>query len=171
MFQSHSSQATSTCTESARSSNMSSANVNNTTAQSTVGHYPDILTTILEAKGDHPLSPPESAPYLGDTPDSTRTKPQWNGDPMDWESWPTGRPGPFVSESKMQEVMNLSQYNNRRRGEQSRARGHVLHIAEFLRLVRASSIFITIQLNNNLFKNICWTRHGTGAGYSVGSEH
>ena len=83
---------------------MSSANVNNTTAPS---------------------------PKLGDTPNSTITKPQWNGNPMDWESWPTGRPGPFVSESQLQEAMNLFKGYNRSRNEQSRTEDHVLHIAEF----------------------------------------
>jgi hypothetical protein len=27
------------------------------------------------------------------------SKQEWNGDRSDWESWPIGRPGPFVSES------------------------------------------------------------------------
>src|SRR5258706_6213205 len=83
---------------------MSSANVNNTTAQS---------------------------PKLGDTPNSTVTNPQWNGDPMEWESWPTGRPGPFVSESRMQDVMDALKRHNQSRNEHSRTKNHVLHIAEF----------------------------------------
>ncbi len=55
VLKSHSSH-TATGTASARSSNMSSATVNNTTAQSTADRYPDILTTTSEAKEDHPLS-------------------------------------------------------------------------------------------------------------------
>ena len=130
VFISHSSQTT-TCTESARSSNMSSANLNKTTAQSIVDRYPDTSTTTSDAKGDHPLSPPESAPKLGETPNSTITKPQWNGDPMDWGSWPTGRPGPFVSKSRMQEVMDIFKHHNGTRNEQSRTKECVMHMAEF----------------------------------------
>lgn len=106
---------------------MSSATVNNTAAKSPV----DALTTTSEAKGDHPLSPPESAPKSGETPDSAITKHQWNDDPMDWETWPTGRPGPFVSESRMKEVMVVFKRYNEKRNEQSRTKEHVLHIAEF----------------------------------------
>src|SRR5258706_3173861 len=109
---------------------MSSATVNNTTAQSTADRSPDMLTTTSEAKEDHPLSPPESAPKLGDTPNSTTTKPQWNGDPMDWESWPIGRPEPFVSESRMEEVMSGFEIYNEARSERSRSKEHVLHNAE-----------------------------------------
>jgi len=40
-----------------------------------------------------------------------------------------------------------------------------------LRLVGVSPTSIAVSLNNNLLRNIHWTRHGTGAGCSVGSEH
>ncbi len=50
---------------------------------------------------------------------------------MEWESWPTGRPGPLVSESWMQEVMDVFKDNNGKRNEQSQTEEHVLHIAEF----------------------------------------
>ena len=107
---------------------MSSTAVNDTAAQSTN----DALTTTLGAKGDHPLSPPESPSKLEDSPKLTITKHhQWDGDPMDWESWPTGRPGPFVSESRMQEVKKMFELYNGQRNEESRTKDHVLHIAEF----------------------------------------
>ena len=50
---------------------------------------------------------------------------------MDWESWPTGWPGPLVSEDRMQEVKNAFKRYNGQRSEQSRTKGHILHIAEF----------------------------------------
>ena len=50
---------------------------------------------------------------------------------MDWESWPTGRPGPFVSEARMAEVMDEFQRYNGQRTEQSRTKENVVHIAEF----------------------------------------
>ena len=102
----------------------------NTTAQSTVDRDPHTFTTILE-EGDHPLSSPGRAPESGDVLNPVVVKQQWNGDPMNWESWPTGRPGPFVSESRIQEVKDTFQYLNGLRDEQSRTKDHILHIAEF----------------------------------------
>ncbi len=110
---------------------MSSATVSNTTVQSTLDRHPDALTTTSEAKEDHPVSPPASAPKLGDTLNPTITKPQSNGDPMDWESWPTGRPGPFVHEYRMQLLMDVFKHLNEARDEQSRTKEQVLHVAEF----------------------------------------
>ena len=74
---------------------------------------------------------PERATKSGDIRNPTVVKNQWNGDPMDWESWPTGRPGPFVSEARMQEVMDEFQHYNGLRNEQSRTKESVLHVAEF----------------------------------------
>jgi hypothetical protein len=102
-----------------------------TTAQSTVDRFPDTLTTTLEAKSDDSLSSPESAHSLRDITNPTIPKHQWNGDPMDWESWPTGRPGPFVSDTRMQDMMGKFQLLNEQRYEQSRTEANVLHIAEF----------------------------------------
>jgi len=51
---------------------------------------------------------------------------------MDWESWPTGRPGPFVSKGRMQEVRLLFQYyNGMRNKEPQTEERNVIHIAEF----------------------------------------
>jgi len=102
-----------------------------TTAQSTVDRYPGTLTTTSEAEGDHPLTSPERTPKMGDITNPTIIKHQWNGDPMDWESWPTGRPGPYVSEARMQHLMYGFQQSNRKRNEQSRTKEHAIHIAEF----------------------------------------
>jgi hypothetical protein len=56
---------------------------------------------------------------------------QWDGDPMDWESWPTGRPGPFVLEAEMEKLMILSSFLEQVRDEESRTEEKVFHIAEF----------------------------------------
>jgi len=102
-----------------------------TTAQSTVDRHPGTLTTTSEAEGDHPLSSPERMPKLGDITNPTIVKRQLNSGPMDWESWPTGRPGPYVCEAQMQRVMHEFQQLNGRRNEQSRTKEHVIHMAEF----------------------------------------
>jgi len=102
-----------------------------TTAQSTVDRYPGTLSTTSEAEGGHPLSSAERTPKLGDITDPTIVKRQLNSGPMDWESWPTGRPGPYVCETQMQEVMNRYQRLNGQRNEQSRTKEHVIHMAEF----------------------------------------
>ena len=111
---------------------MSSATVD-ATAQPTVIRYPGTSTTTStsEAEGDHLVSIPGIAQRIADIPNDAKTGNQWNGDPMDWESWPTGRPGPFVSEARMQVVMDLFQDCNGERNEQSRTEENVLHIAEF----------------------------------------
>ena len=110
---------------------MSSANLNDVTVRSTVDCCPDTSITTSEAEEDHLLSPLESAPTLGDAPNPPITKPQWNGDPMDWESWPTGRPGPFVPEYRMEEVMSEFESNHEERNKQPPTKKGILHIAEF----------------------------------------
>ena len=50
---------------------------------------------------------------------------------MDWEPWPTGQPEPFVSKSRMEDVMKLFQRLNGKRDEQSRTEEKVVHVAEF----------------------------------------
>ena len=104
---------------------MSSATVD-ATAQPTVNQYPG-----TEAEGDHLVSIPGIAQKTADIPNDAKAGNKWNGDPMDWESWPTGRPGPFVSEARMEVVMDLFQDYNGERNEQSRTEENVLHIAEF----------------------------------------
>ena len=68
---------------------------------------------------------------LGNIQNPTIIKRQWNGDPMDWETWPTGRPGPFVSEARMQEVIGIFQRCEQERNEQSPTNENIMHIAEF----------------------------------------
>ena len=67
----------------------------------------------------------------------------WNGDPMDWESWPTGRPGPFVSEATMRAAMDQFQA----RGPTD-AKEKVFHIAEFSSTGRGESSTVAVGLNN-----------------------
>ena len=73
----------------------------------------------------------ERAIELEDIRNPAVVKHQWNGDPMDWESWPTGRPGPYVSEARMQVVMNMFRDFEEERNEESRTKENVMHIAEF----------------------------------------
>jgi len=104
---------------------MSSANVD-TPVQPT-GHL-GAQSTILEHDGNHPVSGP---PKSGDLPNPRTTKREPNGDHMDWESWPAGRPGPFVSEGRIQHAMKYFQAFNRQRDERSRTVEKVFHVAEF----------------------------------------
>ena len=50
---------------------------------------------------------------------------------MDWESWPTGRPGPIVPESQIQETMGVFDYYEQLRDGRSRTEEKVFHVAEF----------------------------------------
>ena len=118
-------QTASAATELPRASNMSSPTMF-TTAESPIDPYPGSSTTS-GAEDDHVPSSPGKAPNLGDILNPAIER---NGD-MDWESWPTGRPGPFVSEARMAEVMDKFQYYNGQRTEQSRTTENVVHIAEF----------------------------------------
>ena len=68
---------------------------------------------------------------MGDIPNPTTPQLRWNGDPMDWGSWPTGRPGPFVSEAAMRQAMNMFQHFDSERNEWSRTEEKVFHVAEF----------------------------------------
>jgi len=111
-------------------SNMSSTTMY-TPARSMVNRCRDLLTTISEAERDDPLSSLERTPKLGDITNPTIIKHQWNGDPMDWESWPDGRPGPTISWTRMQRVMDESKRLNAERNKQSQTKKNVLHIAEF----------------------------------------
>ena len=87
-------------------------------------------STTSGAEDDHVVSSPGRAPKLGDILNPTIVKHERNGD-MDWGSWPTGRPGPFVSEARMQVVMSSFQGCEEDRNEQSRTKENVMHIAEF----------------------------------------
>ena len=53
----------------------------------------------------------------------------WNGDPLDWESWPIGRPGPFVPESGIHDVLGRFQLPTNAHLEVEDV--PVFHIAEF----------------------------------------
>ena len=70
-------------------------------------------------------------PESGDNLDPTTKNHQWNGDPLDWESWPTGRPGPIVPESRIQETLGVFQFYEQFRDDRSRTEEKVFHVAEF----------------------------------------
>ena len=76
-------------------------------------------------------SSPERLPMRGDISNLTTTQQRWNGDPMDWESWPTGRPGPIVLKAKMKEAIKEFHYSDSERNESSRTEEKVFHAAEF----------------------------------------
>ena len=82
--------------------------------------------TTSDDEGNHPVSSPESFPISGDIPTPTTTV-----NAMDWESWPTARPGPVVSEAEMQEAMDTFHSYDLERGEWSRTEEKVFHVAEF----------------------------------------
>ena len=63
---------------------------------------------------------------------------------MDWESWPTGRPGPFVSGAETQEAVDLFHSLESVRDEWSRTEEKVFHVAEFLQLVGVSSMSVVV---------------------------
>jgi len=51
----------------------------------------------------------------------------------DWESWPTGRLGPFVSDARMKDAMHCFQSFDRQRTDWSRTEEQVFYITEFSR--------------------------------------
>ena len=109
---------------------MSNADVD-TTIQPADHSDSDAWTTDVENEGNHPVTSSNNSSKSKDIPNSTTTQHGWNGDPMDWESWPTGRPGPVVSEARMQEAIEKFQSLNEARDEQSRTEEKVVHVAEF----------------------------------------
>jgi hypothetical protein len=56
---------------------------------------------------------------------------EWNGDPMDWKSWPHRRPGPYGSKIAMREAMEYFRSVEKARNEWSRTEEKVFHIADF----------------------------------------
>ena len=129
---------------------MASAAVN-TSEQPTNHSRLDTLTATPVVEGDHPPSSPERILKSGENTDHTTNNHQWNGDPMDWESWPTGRPGPFVSESQIRDAMEALQISEQKRDDMSRTEEKIFHVAEFSSTGRGTSdlsqlVRITIQV-------------------------
>ena len=120
---------------------MSSASVN-TTEPPTNHTRLDPLTTTPVVEGDNPPSSPEKIPKSGDSPDPTTNNHEWNGDPMDWESWPTGRPGPSLSESRKIQIKEAIQYYEPARIVISPTEEKVFHLAEFSSTGRGESDLI-----------------------------
>jgi hypothetical protein len=114
-----------TASEICSSANMSSANAN-ATIPSTGSLNTQAI--ISEDEGNQPASSPERLRFI---PYTTTAKDKWNGDPMDWKSWPTGRSGPFVSDAQIQEVMGIFRDAEGERDELSRTEIKVFHIAEY----------------------------------------
>jgi len=92
---------------------------------------PDERISTSGAEDNQPVSSPTSPPTSGDIPNPTIVEREWNGGPMDWESWPIGRPGPLVSEGRIQQAMGLLQKHDQERDESSRTEEKVIHVAEF----------------------------------------
>ena len=76
-------------------------------------------------EGNHPVSSPERPREI------SQLQQRSYGHPMRWESWPTGRPGPFVSEVVLQQATNLFHSLDSKRNTWSRTEAKVFHIAEF----------------------------------------
>lgn len=91
--------------------------------------HTDARTTLIEDQGDHPAL--ERPPTPGDISNPTTTEHEWNGDLRHWESWPTGRPGPFVPRTALQLAINNFHFHDQRRTDLSRAEEKVFHLAEY----------------------------------------
>ena len=84
-----------------------------------------------EDEDNHPASSPQRLSLRRDTTHSTTTHQRWSGDPMDWESWPIDRPGPFVSRVAIERATHLFDAFDSDRNERSRTEEKVFHVAEF----------------------------------------
>lgn len=83
----------------------------------------DVSTNTSDNERNHPVSSPQT---LRDLPNPTTTEQHWNGDPMNWESWPTGRPGPVVLDTDMQDARAKFQSQDPVGTEEK-----VFHVAEY----------------------------------------
>lgn len=109
------------------------APVTNSDVQSTVASDSPQVTQIVEDLLTRIRAQLESDSEDDSSPESESVPPapEWNGDPMEWESWPSGRPGPYVPEPEMRVVMDHFRSFEEDRGEWSREKEKVFHIAEF----------------------------------------
>jgi len=103
------------------------------TTQPTEDRNINILIVTSRVEGDHHPSSPKGAPKYKsrDSSNPASTKHESKGDPTDWRSWPTGRPGPFVPYPAMQRTLGAFQLFEQRRDEMSRMEEKVFHVAEF----------------------------------------
>jgi hypothetical protein len=97
---------------------------------------------------------------------------EWNGDPMDWKSWPHGRPGPYVSKIVMRQAMDFFRSVEKVRNEWSRTEEKVFHIADYSSTGKGWSLLCISysQFNNKPFRGICWARYRAAVGQLVRSE-
>ena len=96
-------------------------------------------TTTAVVEGNNSPSSPEKIHKSGNNPELTTNNHQWNGDPMDWETWPNGRPGPSLSESRTGQNVEALRFFEQTRDEQSRMEEKVFHLAEFSSTGRGES--------------------------------
>jgi len=61
---------------------------------------------------------------------------------MDWESWPTGRPGPSLPESRKVLIKEITQFFEQQRIDIARTEEKVFHLAEFSSTGRGESDLI-----------------------------
>jgi len=105
------------------------------TTQPTEDRNINILIVTSRVEGDHHPSSPKGAPKYKyksrDNSNPASTKRESNGDPTDFQSWPTGRLGPFVPYPAMQRTLGAFQLFEQRRDEMSRMEEKVFHVAEF----------------------------------------
>jgi len=80
---------------------------------------------------------------------------------QDWESWPTDRIGPFVSDIRMQEAMHCFQSFNRQRTDWSRTEEKVFYITEFSRSGRGQFPRLSQIDLNKLFRPELFVGHVT----------
>jgi len=113
--------------ESSQALNMSGTIVS-PTAQTKYAKGSDALMTTSKVENNQPVSfaerPPNSVIILN--PKTTQQRNRGH-----WESWPTGRAGPFVSETRLSAARGVFRYNNIKRDQWSRTEEKVFHVAEF----------------------------------------
>jgi hypothetical protein len=97
---------------------------------------------------------------------------EWNGEPMDWKSWPHGREGPYVSKTAMRRAMESLRRVERARKKQSRTKEKVFHIADFSSTGKGWLLLSIsyLKFNNKPFRGLFQARYRAAVGQMVGSE-
>jgi hypothetical protein len=86
---------------------------------------------------------------------------EWNGDPMDWKSWPHGRPGPYVSKIAMRKAKERFSQFEKARDEWSRTEENVFHIADISGTGKGRLLLFIpyLRFNNERFRALCRARY------------
>jgi hypothetical protein len=87
----------------------------------------DVAGRIIAKNDSEPDTEDDSSPESESLPSPK----EWNNDPMEWESWPSGRPGPYVSSTEIQRMKKAFLSYEKSRDDWSRTKEDVFHIAEF----------------------------------------